>query len=311
MDRRLDTVRILAPAVGLALLVLMLLGGFVTASASGLGCGTEWPLCMHGLVPPAADFHAWVEWAHRLAASLVTIGVVALAVVLRRRGASEECTSIRMMRRLSLVAVGLILVEVLLGMATVLLGVPAWVVALHMADAIAVLDVTAALAYVAWRPEGATAGADGPAGSVLWWAAGFASLTAVLGSYVTHSGAGAACLQGPSCIGRVGGPGGSQVLAFGLHVTAALTLGLAAIAARGGARRRAPRLYAAAASALGTQAALGIALIWSRLSAALLVAHEGVGIATAVLWWLTAWAVQGHDQAGSFVDEKRLVAKGG
>ena len=289
MERRLALVRGIAPVLLGMVLLLVAMGGFVTASQSGLGCGTEWPVCLHQFVPPAGDFHAWVEWLHRLLAGLVTVGVLAVAAILRRREATGETRRMRLLRHLSLAAVGLIVVEVLLGMATVLLALPAWIIAIHMADAVAIVDVTAAIVWTSRRrgPVSATTAAQ----PLLWWAAGLAALTAAIGSYVTHSGSGIACVDGPACLGRIGAPGGTAVLVFGAHVLAVVSVALVVVAAWRAARAVAPRLYGVAAAALAVQATIGILLLWSHLLPALLEVHEFVGISTAALLWLAAWAV--------------------
>jgi heme A synthase len=277
----LCALRWLASVVALAAFLLILVGGFVTASESGLGCGPEWPVCVHAFLPPAGDFHAWVEWAHRLLAGVVSVGVVAVAILAHRAGVGR-------LRALANLALACIALEILLGMATVLLSLPAAVVAVHMLDAVVILDALVAIAYLVWRPGTGNGAMLAPAPG-LFWAAALAALTAAIGSYVSHSGAGLACAQGPACLLSLTGAGGGAVAVFGLHALSALTLAAVAVAAFGDARR-VPGLYAVAVGGLGLQAGLGIALVAGRLAPALLVVHEGLGVATAALFWLAAWA---------------------
>ncbi len=44
--------------------VLMVFGGIVTSTGSGLGC-PDWPLC-YGTFNPPPKMDAWIEWGHRL-----------------------------------------------------------------------------------------------------------------------------------------------------------------------------------------------------------------------------------------------------
>jgi len=53
-------------------------GGVVTRTESGLGCGTEWPLC-HGKFVPAHTLASVIEYTHRLVSS--TAGILAVIVL--------------------------------------------------------------------------------------------------------------------------------------------------------------------------------------------------------------------------------------
>lgn len=54
-------------------------GGIVTRTESGLGCGTEWPLC-HGKFVPAHTIASVIEYTHRLVST--TAGILAVATLL-------------------------------------------------------------------------------------------------------------------------------------------------------------------------------------------------------------------------------------
>ena len=58
----------LAVAASIATYLLIVVGGLVRATDSGLGC-PDWPGCFGGWVPPP-ELHAWIEHSHRLVAAL-------------------------------------------------------------------------------------------------------------------------------------------------------------------------------------------------------------------------------------------------
>src|SRR2546427_9837520 len=90
--------------------VLILVGGYVSSSGSGLAC-PDWPTC-NGQVIPALSSHALIEYTHRLLALLVSILVAStwLVVVLRYRNDRKVVT-------LSTASLALLFAQVVLGLA--------------------------------------------------------------------------------------------------------------------------------------------------------------------------------------------------
>ena len=66
----------LALVTAIATYVLVVWGGVVRVTDSGLGC-PDWPLCYGQVLPPADDARAWIEWIHRTLAAAVGLLVVA------------------------------------------------------------------------------------------------------------------------------------------------------------------------------------------------------------------------------------------
>ncbi len=64
-----------------ALIAIIVTGGAVRLTGSGLGC-PDWPTCDEGSLVPDSDYHAWVEFVNR-----VITGAVAIAVILAVLGA--------------------------------------------------------------------------------------------------------------------------------------------------------------------------------------------------------------------------------
>src|SRR5690242_16354298 len=116
-------------------LALIVLGGVVRITGSGMGCGNHWPLCDGKWFPPL-DLPTLIEIGHRWVAalvSLVVLGVVSVAWARHR----EEPT----LRKPATLAGILLVVQVLLGAVTVKLELPAWVVIVHFANAMVLLGV--------------------------------------------------------------------------------------------------------------------------------------------------------------------------
>src|SRR5207244_6695150 len=71
--------RILAVATAAVTYALVVLGGVVRVSGSGLGC-PDWPLC-HGHLLPPLNLYAIIEYSHRTTASLASALIVLTAAV--------------------------------------------------------------------------------------------------------------------------------------------------------------------------------------------------------------------------------------
>jgi heme A synthase len=178
----------LALATLLATFALIVLGGVVRVSDSGLGCGPAgsgfngWPFC-NGDVVPGLDLNAVIEYAHRVLAAAVGIMIVALAVLAFRRYRSN-----RLLVWATAAAAVLVLAQGALGGATVEENLEEALVAAHLGLAMLLLGL---LLYVVWllSPQSSAPSpqplAPGPYLRVLSWSASVAILlTVVAGGYM-------------------------------------------------------------------------------------------------------------------------------
>jgi heme A synthase len=189
--------------------LLIVLGAVVRITGSGMGCGDHWPLCNGHLFPPLDDIGTVIEWSHRLVAALVSILVAALALYAWRLQHPA--------RPVAYLALGLLIVQVLLGAITVKLELPPWTVIVHLGTAMLLL----ATLLIATRAAGA------------WHAMplrilALAFITVLFGALTANLGAAAACTGFPLCNGQVWAAGGAlahihwthRVLAYALAITA-------------------------------------------------------------------------------------------
>ncbi|MFW6192080.1 MAG: heme o synthase [Gemmatimonadota bacterium] len=199
---------------------LIVLGGVVRITGSGMGCGPDWPLCNGRLIPPM-ELGPVLEWSHRTVAASVSVLVGVLAATAWWPGRVARW---RPYRRLSAAAAGLLVVQVLLGAVTVWLELPPASVILHLGTAmafLAVLVVAAARALSGFR-----AVRSDLASRIGWLAAAFGLVVVLAGALVANLGAAPACQGFPLCNGRWLPEGGwrthlhwgHRVLAYGLVV---------------------------------------------------------------------------------------------
>jgi heme A synthase len=108
--------RRLVLATAIATFVLIIVGGVVRVSDSGLGCGPAgsgfhgWPFC-NGDVAPGMDLNSIVEYTHRALAGIVSIMIVSIVVLAWRRRREYLMPAAGLL--------GLILAQAALGGATV------------------------------------------------------------------------------------------------------------------------------------------------------------------------------------------------
>lgn len=97
--------------------LVILQGAYVRASGSGDGCGRHWPLCHGSLVPINPTLEALVEFSHR---SLSTLALLAcLWLFLRALPLRRDQPGLATFATLAFI---LVIIEALLGAATVLFG---------------------------------------------------------------------------------------------------------------------------------------------------------------------------------------------
>ena len=281
-------------------------------SDSGLGCGPAgsgfhgWPLC-RGDVLPGLDLNAVIEYAHRALAAAVGLLMLALAFVAVRRLRQSH----RRVVWATLACVALVIVQGLLGAATVELNLDAALVAAHLGLAMMLLGLLLYVGRAVREPGSAEAAQDGAAAGgrglrALAVAVSVAVLcTIVAGGYVAGTekygradrvaGAGAHYACGndfPACNGSFM-PFGATTLAdvhlthrAFMYIASALVLALAALTLRRRPRGRRARLAVWAVGLLVLQVLLGALNVWIPDQYELLIlAHLTVGT---LLWMSVA-----------------------
>ncbi|HEX4628675.1 MAG TPA: COX15/CtaA family protein [Gemmatimonadales bacterium] len=248
--------------------LLIILGAIVRITGSGMGCGEHWPLCNGRLLPPL-DVPTMIEYAHRLVAAAVSALVVVLAAytwwVRRGSGTGEQQPP----SRAPYAALGLLVVQVLLGAVTVKLRLPPWTVILHLGTAMLLL---ATLLVIAKRNE-IPPSPGSRAGSVAL-ALGF--VTVVLGALTANLGAASACLGFPLCNGQLVPAGNYVQYVQWTHRLLAYTLSGYVVWWAVHSKRRGAWYVVAL---VVVQAMIAGAMVLSALPEALRAAHVAVGAA--------------------------------
>jgi heme A synthase len=191
--------------------LLIILGAIVRITGSGLGCGEHWPLCNARLLPPL-DLPTLIEYGHRLAAAAVSVLVISLAGYAWWLGRlpPPPSTALHRPRVVAYVALGLLVVQVLLGAVTVKLRLPPWTVILHLGTSMLLLATLLVLAKGTGLTPGASPGTTGLRVTpglrpglveIAWLVLGF--VTVLFGALTANLGAASACLGFPLCNGAV------------------------------------------------------------------------------------------------------------
>ncbi len=171
--------------------VIVVTGGAVRLTASGLGCPT-WPRCTDESFRPhgSLGIHGAIEFGNRLLTFVLVAVAVATVVVAWRSGR-------RVVRRLAVLLFLGIPAQALIGGITVLTDLNPWIVALHFLVSMAMVCAAVLLVREARRPADAPYASRSPLAPLAWamFAAGWVAL--YLGTVVTGSGPHAGDLDAP------------------------------------------------------------------------------------------------------------------
>jgi heme A synthase len=284
--------RKLVLATGISTFVLIIVGGVVRVSDSGLGCGPAgsgfhgWPFC-NGDVVPGVDLNAIIEYAHRVLAIVVGLMILSLFVLAWRRH--------RQLLPVTGALLALVIAQGALGGATVEENLEELYVAAHLGLAMLLLGL---LLYLWRQVTGARTEAGGPrlrGLAIVATAAVFCTIVA--GGYMAGTqnygradyqigdGAHHACgKEFPSCNGGFMPFGESRLVdihlthRFFMYIASALVIALVVVALR---RRVAVRYAKALAVLLVVQILVGALNVWLDEYEVLILLHLALGT---LLW---------------------------
>jgi heme A synthase len=275
-----------------ATFALIVLGGVVRVSDSGLGCGPAgsgfhgWPFC-NGDVVPGVDLNAIIEYAHRVLAIVVGLMILALVVGAWRRH--------RQLMPAAAALLGLVILQGALGGATVEENLEEVYVAAHLGLAMLLLGLLLHL----WRATRGAGRVDGGPGlralSIAATAAVFCTIVA--GGYMAGTqnygradyqlgdGAHHACgKEFPTCNGEFMPFGKAELVDIHLthrafmYLASILAIALVVMALR---RRVAVRAATALAVLLAAQILVGALNVWLDEYELLILLHLTLGT---LLW---------------------------
>jgi heme A synthase len=301
--------RRLVTATIVATFALILIGGIVRVSDSGLGCGPEgsgthgWPLCEGGVLP-ASSAESGIEYSHR-----ITAGVVSVLILMTAWRAWRNLRAYRWIVGGSIAAVFLVLAQAGLGGLTVEEGLHEYLVAGHLGLAMLLLGLLLALRRLASEPQAVPAGGSRRLRGVSLLAAGLILGTIVAGGLVAGTegegtptepalGAHTACgEQFPTCVDRFMPFGEDRLIDIQLthrlfmYLAALSVLLVVIVAVR---ERASSRAFRTLGGLVVLQILLGAANVWLGKHAGLILAHLTLGTivwATAVYAWTTLMPV--------------------
>jgi heme A synthase len=283
----------------IATLALIVIGGVVRVSDSGLGCGPPgsgthgWPLC-DGQVIPFLQGSTLIEFSHRIAA-----GIVGVLILLIAWQAFRHLRERRWLVRGSIAAGVLVLAQAILGGATVENNLDEVLVAAHLGLAMLLLGLLIALRRLSTEDAAEAPPAQAVRGlrPLAAVASALVLATIVSGGLMAgteeHGVQGATVVQGahvacgeefPTCLDGVMPFGVSRLT--DIHLThrafmyAAVIAVIATVALAW--RRRVPmRPFAVVLGVLLAQVLLGALNVWLGKHAGLIVAHLTIGT---LLW---------------------------
>ncbi|MEK7247960.1 MAG: COX15/CtaA family protein [Chloroflexota bacterium] len=280
--------RYYALAVTLTTYALIVLGGTVRATDSGEAC-PDWPLC-HGNIIPPMETKVWIEFSHRLLASIVGFLIAGLVYATWRRRHEDG-----VLWRAGLLTGVLVLIQVGVGGVTVGSGTAAGVVAIHLSIALTLLTTLIFITSRLFRTR-ALPLVRLEALPVLVLAGVFALI--ITGAFVSQKHAGLAYPDWPLFDGKLTPARSTVGELHYLHRVVASVVGLLFFALLFVSLRSQPARgvvwgLSAATVLFIAQALLGAANVWLELATSVRILHLALASAVwGVLVFTMAWAYQ-------------------
>ena len=171
---------------------IVLTGGAVRLTASGLGCPT-WPRCTDESFTPhgALDFHSIIEFGNRML-TFVLVGIAVLTFLTAWQSGRRDLRVLSVWLGLSIPA------QALVGGLTVLTGLNPWIVSFHLLFSLAIVSLAVLYLHRIDTPAGAAERTRPTRRAVLAWVTYAVTwIVLYLGTVVTGSGPHAGDLDVP------------------------------------------------------------------------------------------------------------------
>jgi heme a synthase len=253
--------------------ILIILGGSVRVLGAGLAC-PDWPLCFGKIIPPM-DPQIFAEWFHRLIASFVGVLTLIAAYIVFSSKDYRVRSGVWMG-----IALVLLLIQILLGGATVLEGLAAWTVVGHLIMGYAFFMATLMVALKSFETKPpAKMGAFGKKAHFVLL---IVCTQIILGGLVSSNNAGLACPDFPTCFGSWF-PALEGLVAYqyihrvGAFVTFIVLVLLAMQCKKAGLSKVGRRMLSMAGLIVTMQILIGISSIYS-FTTAMRIAHVALAI---------------------------------
>jgi len=215
----------LAYAVCIGMFIVVVGGAVVTKTDSGMGCGTDFPLC-HGKFLPAFTLESIIEYLHRLSTGLVGILVLLMFILILRYARDK-----RDVMAYGSMTVLFTVVQAIMGALAVVFSQSAPVMALHfgfstIAFASSFLLAMSMRNYV----RGLTAPTQAnnkPVSDVfrygVWFTLLYTYIVIYIGAFVSHTDSAGGCMGWPLCNGElIPDLSGGTLIAFMHRIAAGL-----------------------------------------------------------------------------------------
>lgn len=214
----------LAGSTALLTLGLIIFGAVVRVTDSGLGCGSDWPLCDGRIIPPLDNITAWIEWLHRLFAVLIGLmGLATLTVAIRAYRKRD-----RLVLNYTVAAAVLFAIQSALGAIVVIFELPPTFVTLHLGTAMLLLGALLVAAVVVWyKPHLRVQQVRDGLPALVYANAALSLVIILTGALVRGSGATLACTDWPLCNSEILPTAQGQLaMIHMIHRFAVLALGI-------------------------------------------------------------------------------------
>ncbi|CAI6083317.1 Heme A synthase [Paenibacillus sp. JJ-100] len=180
-------------------------GGIVTKTESGLGCGTEWPLC-NGKLVPAHTVASMIEYSHRAVSALAGLLSIASFVAFLRFGKQR-----RDLQLFSFLTLLFVIIQGIMGAFAVVFSQSSAVMALHFGFAL-IAFASSLMMALGIRQEARYGGlarlnqyprVSKGFRNLVWFSTVYTYLVVYTGAFVSHTDSAGGCSGFPLCNGQI------------------------------------------------------------------------------------------------------------